>query len=73
MSPITREQSYACAYYNKDADQHAHLRSLISIFVIPSLDSMKSQDASSFLKDCDTFRNPEDRLSRDGAQMSELH
>ena len=67
---------------NKDADQPAHLRSVISIFVIRSLDRLTFIDAISKISRCSlTFvsaqavlcltwwQTPEDRFSHDLAHL----
>ena len=46
---------------NEDTDQHAHLHSLISVFVVRCLDSVISILAM--------VANTEDRLSRDEAHL----
>ena len=62
---------------NKGADHSAHLRSLISTFVVHFLDTCYIRNFKTLTSLCSwvghsesyLVENPEDRLSRDGAQL----
>ena len=56
---------------NKGADQPAHLRSLISAFVVRCLDSIIPLVSIFYIGRCEStlVANPEDRFSHDEAQL----